>query len=201
MCDSLQTDTPTCRICYGENEPQNALISPCLCKGSVKFIHEKCLRFWRLHGKETKQFNVCEQCKSEYTVTTDYNLKNWIIHTITSTLLLLAYTSSLCIFRLLYHIYSAVIEDLASIQGDITQKLYHSACVLIFFTLYSLYSNGPLLGIFNYIFTFWRIIQYNFTIDKVIFICFTIFYLKSLYREIKIQVQAHAFYLMNKILY
>jgi E3 ubiquitin-protein ligase DOA10 len=43
----------TCRICLGEDsEPENLLISPCKCSGTMKFIHVKCLQEW-LNGKKT----------------------------------------------------------------------------------------------------------------------------------------------------
>ena len=38
-----------CRICYGDKDKfdsENPLISPCICKGSMKYIHYKCLRNW-----------------------------------------------------------------------------------------------------------------------------------------------------------
>ena len=38
-----------CRICYleeDENNPEDPLVQPCICTGSVKFIHLKCLRKW-----------------------------------------------------------------------------------------------------------------------------------------------------------
>ena len=37
----------TCRICYGDfSYDENPLISPCKCKGSMKYIHYKCLKNW-----------------------------------------------------------------------------------------------------------------------------------------------------------
>ena len=38
-----------CRICYleeDENNPEDPLVQPCICTGSVKFIHLTCLRKW-----------------------------------------------------------------------------------------------------------------------------------------------------------
>ena len=36
-----------CRICYQEEDDENnPLIQPCLCSGSMKFIHLKCLKQW-----------------------------------------------------------------------------------------------------------------------------------------------------------
>ena len=37
----------TCRICYVEEEdPENPLIQPCICSGSMKYIHLSCLKHW-----------------------------------------------------------------------------------------------------------------------------------------------------------
>jgi len=68
-----------CRVCLGDdNEMSNRLIeSPCLCIGSVKFIHIDCLNQWlksKVTKKETKaavtyswkQFE-CDVCKKLYT--------------------------------------------------------------------------------------------------------------------------------------
>ncbi|GMM55540.1 E3 ubiquitin-protein ligase [Maudiozyma humilis] len=36
----------TCRICRGESTPDNPLLHPCMCKGSIKYLHEPCLLEW-----------------------------------------------------------------------------------------------------------------------------------------------------------
>ena len=38
---------PTCRICFEPADKDNKLINPCLCTGTSKFVHEKCLQQWR----------------------------------------------------------------------------------------------------------------------------------------------------------
>ena len=39
--------TKLCRICYGEEEtPDNPLVQPCICSGSMKYIHLNCLKTW-----------------------------------------------------------------------------------------------------------------------------------------------------------
>lgn len=65
-----------CRICLGEDEPENPIISPCNCTGSVKFIHLECIKEWlegKKHKKETPIVNSyiwrgleCEICKGMY---------------------------------------------------------------------------------------------------------------------------------------
>ena len=75
-----------CRICYGEEEKtdkENPLISPCTCKGSMKYIHYKCLKNWLESKIESSPFSsielkdnigmsyctdnlICELCKSKF---------------------------------------------------------------------------------------------------------------------------------------
>lgn len=77
----METITPVgeeiiCRICLSEEEPDNPIISPCNCTGSVKYIHLECIREWlegKKHKKETPFVNSyiwrgleCEICKAFY---------------------------------------------------------------------------------------------------------------------------------------
>lgn len=54
-----QTSGDICRICHCESDPQNPLLTPCYCSGSLKYVHQACLQQW-LTASET---NSCELCK------------------------------------------------------------------------------------------------------------------------------------------
>lgn len=54
-----------CRICLEEDEIEN-LISPCLCRGTSKYIHEKCLNEWRTLSENRENETICPQCKFVY---------------------------------------------------------------------------------------------------------------------------------------
>lgn len=84
-----------CRICLSEEEPNNPIISPCECIGSVKYIHLNCIREWldsKRHKKETAFVNSyiwkgleCEICKAAYRDEVQVNgkmlsLLNYVIH-------------------------------------------------------------------------------------------------------------------------
>ena len=125
-------DKPSCRICYGESEEKNMLISPCNCKGSVKYIHERCLRYWRCHGKQFKQISTCEQCKSEYIVHNDRQINKIIVHIATTITLLTSYLCSNILLKLFYYSYSALIDDIVDVKGSLTSEIYHTSCILIF---------------------------------------------------------------------
>lgn len=68
------SNSKICRICLSEsNDRENPLMSPCLCSGSLKFVHFKCLQTWvqsRLHldrknGIVSIEWEglACELCK------------------------------------------------------------------------------------------------------------------------------------------
>jgi hypothetical protein len=50
--------TKICRICYGDDSTdENPLICPCICKGSMKYIHYDCLKNW-LNSKIEEDISV-----------------------------------------------------------------------------------------------------------------------------------------------
>ena len=82
---------PSCRICYGEeSNDDNPLICPCICKGSMKYIHYECLKNW-LNSKIEEEFSIdsndkeidvisynrkdisCELCKEKFPDYVKYN--------------------------------------------------------------------------------------------------------------------------------
>ncbi|EJT52756.1 hypothetical protein A1Q1_02091 [Trichosporon asahii var. asahii CBS 2479] len=57
----------SCRICFGgvdEEGEMGRLMSPCLCSGSMRYVHVQCLAMWR--AKNSKTFLECPQCKYTY---------------------------------------------------------------------------------------------------------------------------------------
>ncbi|KAK0051042.1 E3 ubiquitin-protein ligase MARCH8 [Biomphalaria pfeifferi] len=77
-CDSTLSSVSDkldiCRICHCEGEDSNKLISPCLCSGSLKFIHLACLQKW-IKSSDKKS---CELCNFEYVMTTKTKpFKQW----------------------------------------------------------------------------------------------------------------------------
>ncbi|KAF9908287.1 hypothetical protein EC991_009931 [Linnemannia zychae] len=53
---------------YGDNEDseKGRLISPCLCKGSSRYIHLGCLEKWRVMSPRKESFYRCDTCHYEY---------------------------------------------------------------------------------------------------------------------------------------
>ena len=83
-----QAEYALCRICHCEDTIDN-LDSPCNCKGSLQFVHRKCLQKWISEKLDTSRCEVCNaQYKGNYNVdrktetgTTNYSpaFVGWLI--------------------------------------------------------------------------------------------------------------------------
>jgi len=56
-------DAPHCRFCFGTDQP---LLSPCECRGSSAFVHERCLQTWMLHSTAEASRVRCDVCQTPY---------------------------------------------------------------------------------------------------------------------------------------
>lgn len=57
-----------CRICFEDETEEKKVISPCLCKGSSKYIHLDCLNAWIASQGGIKDAKKCEVCKFTFNV-------------------------------------------------------------------------------------------------------------------------------------
>lgn len=57
-------DCRECRICLESDEQE--MISPCLCKGTSKWVHRQCLDTWRVMDDRYGTFHTCPTCKFNY---------------------------------------------------------------------------------------------------------------------------------------
>jgi hypothetical protein len=55
----------TCRICLTTGPP-STMISPCLCHGSMQFVHLECLQHWRFRSANTESAARCDNCHYPY---------------------------------------------------------------------------------------------------------------------------------------
>lgn len=52
-----------CRICFESELENNPIITPCECSGTMKFIHEECLKKWILSKTREPESFHCDVCK------------------------------------------------------------------------------------------------------------------------------------------
>lgn len=109
-----------CRICYSFESPLGSytdLISPCGCKGTVKYVHGYCLRVWRFKGKPVKDIKVCEQCSCEYVISDEKKASSFIVGVSTISIML-----SLLLATNLF--ITSTADTLAFIVQDVSAALY-----------------------------------------------------------------------------
>uniref|UniRef100_A0A3Q1BXC7 E3 ubiquitin-protein ligase MARCHF6 n=1 Tax=Amphiprion ocellaris TaxID=80972 RepID=A0A3Q1BXC7_AMPOC len=58
-----------CRVCRSEGTLDKPLYHPCVCTGSIKFIHQECLVQWLKHSRK----EYCELCKHRFAFTPIYS--------------------------------------------------------------------------------------------------------------------------------
>ncbi|RID77635.1 hypothetical protein BRARA_A00527 [Brassica rapa] len=58
-----------CRICRSPEGPNDPLRYPCACRGSIKYVHQKCLRLWL----NRRGFKQCEVCRRSYSFVPVYS--------------------------------------------------------------------------------------------------------------------------------
>jgi E3 ubiquitin-protein ligase DOA10 len=87
----------SCRICY---EPDN-LESLCACRGTVEFVHKKCVEHWiRVSGKPN-----CELCGAKYNIETVHEQKTKEKESVWYILHILVFTyTAMCLIIMLYWI-------------------------------------------------------------------------------------------------
>ena len=56
-----------CRFCFSEEQDENnPFISPCLCIGSVKYVHRDCLSRWRAVVTIERHKAICQACNTPF---------------------------------------------------------------------------------------------------------------------------------------
>lgn len=196
-----------CRICYSDTNPitkKNDLVAPCKCIGSIKYVHSTCLKMWRMKGKAFRDMKKCEQCNGIYNIPGEEPIYSALISITSAFLILIAYVISSVLFKTLIEAFSILIEELNPSemiqQPKIIQsfdKTYHLSCVMLVVTIYNLFTTPKFFAIINYIFTFWRIIHFDFVMDKVMFLCFTLYFVRQAYYEVYEKVDGLYYYMLN----
>lgn len=68
-----------CRICL-DTHNNSRLISPCSCKGTNKWVHEECLKKWRLLNINKDPFYKCSVCKKDYVFKINKSIEKFIYY-------------------------------------------------------------------------------------------------------------------------
>lgn len=69
MMDSDLSSADICRVCRSEGLPDRPLFHPCICTGSIKWIHQECLVQWMRYSRK----EYCELCGHRFSFTPIYS--------------------------------------------------------------------------------------------------------------------------------
>lgn len=69
-----KTPNKICKFClYDSSNYQGNLISPCKCRGSLKYVHEECLKTFLIIKKHNLDQSFCETCKAPIKMYIEYD--------------------------------------------------------------------------------------------------------------------------------
>ncbi|KFM81801.1 E3 ubiquitin-protein ligase MARCH1, partial [Stegodyphus mimosarum] len=69
---------PTCKICHTVAKPDDPLISPCRCTGTLRYIHCGCLMKWlEICNKRSRKPPTCELCKYQFHWHKKFKVGQW----------------------------------------------------------------------------------------------------------------------------
>jgi len=199
----------TCRICYSNQNPftnDSDLISPCSCKGSLKYVHSTCLKYWRYKCSIFSEIKICEQCLSTYSIAADGARYRYTVVLGAGLFILSLYMLCTFFFSSIFKLCILMFEDaLFSDMGGVSSGYvagtgcrYHLICAAIMLMACKLFLNPTLFTVFNYIFTFWRIVQFGFLIDKGLFLLFSAYFLRELYWAVYHKIDRFYFLMRNR---
>ena len=111
---NISNETCVCKFCHLNEERQASILSPCLCKGSLEFVHDQCLTQW-IKTSGAKNCDICKYTYEteqnllpirEWKIRKHINLKMWaIVHFVFSYSLLFLFVSKLIILSFKLIIY------------------------------------------------------------------------------------------------
>jgi hypothetical protein len=119
---------PICRICYDTEKENNLLIHPCRCTGSVKYVHEECLKTWLLSTNEDLNNRACELCHTtfqmEYKIISYFSLREICDETIGTCMFIPILLSILALIVVIIYFLAVKYEDPDTDRDD---KVYSLA--------------------------------------------------------------------------
>lgn len=209
MLSTPDSEEKICRICYNITNPFSEcddLISPCNCKGSVKYVHSTCLKMWRFKTNLFREVKMCEQCKVAYTCTNDKLSHRYVITAFSFLAIGGSYIFMIFFFSSFFQLILMVCDGIHDVQElktfsqpfDIANGQYHLTSIMLLTSICKVLLNPSIFAIFNYFFTFWRIIQFGFIADKALFVVMTMFFLKETFCSVYHKIDRFYFIFINR---
>ena len=114
-------DERLCKICLS-NLNRETLISPCMCSGSIQYVHKECLAEWRLTSR--RNFQKCDICHHYYQNNRTY-CESMLIYSVTNNKTLLLWL--IFLYNFCYSIYNMIYDfnHMNPITFGIISSIYH----------------------------------------------------------------------------
>jgi hypothetical protein len=162
---SLTTDK-LCRICFEAETVTSELISPCKCSGSIKWVHEECLKTWILGNRDELQGSSCELCSYEYKmnleVKSELNYKEACKSSLVKFLFTPLLGAVLLMLALIIYLLIVKYEDPDSTQEEKSYSIGIAvACSLAFAVISYMILRWFLQSCVRNIIKSWRILNYE----------------------------------------
>ncbi|RVD92200.1 hypothetical protein TUBRATIS_13020 [Tubulinosema ratisbonensis] len=182
-----------CRICLSLDDTLDNIIAPCGCKGTMKYVHKRCLKIWRYKSKKIEEIKRCEQCLQIYNLE-DEILPHFLLVKITSVLLLtILFIFVHFMINLLFETVAVVSIDMANyelneyrfnnpnynnyyLQDPVfvprtnipSVKIGITGTTIVIALIYQIFEKRNLIYVLNYIFTLWRVVKFGYILDKAL---------------------------------
>jgi len=75
----MSEEVAECRICFEPETIDDPFLSPCMCKGTSKYVHTSCLTTWRHFNRDREGWKRCMECGEEYTLRYKYPVETTTI--------------------------------------------------------------------------------------------------------------------------
>lgn len=197
-----------CKICYSKEDPvspNDDLISPCNCKGTLKYVHKSCLKMWR-YKSQYYSAKKCLQCRTFYKLKDEVTPNSIFLFFCT---LLVLFTVHLLISLVLkifmsnsYLIHTNVeLYDLFNVKKPTISYMdlrLHITTLFIYILVFKVVFYNSFLSIFNFVFTYWRIVQLDFFVDKLLYAGLCIYYYKQMYNVLFCRIENYCTSLQDK---
>lgn len=156
-----QVNEKSCRICYEPESNEDIIIEPCECSGSMKYVHEKCLKTWILSQNKKPTTYICDICKysikMQIRIKNHFSMKNIRQELLKMLILFIVICIVLTIFIFLIIVVSSVENFSASTGGKIYMSIIALVCILIFVILLVVLYKTVKSGCFEQVISDWKI--------------------------------------------
>eukprot|EP01065_Artemidia_motanka_P010011 TRINITY_DN15225_c0_g1_i1.p1 TRINITY_DN15225_c0_g1~~TRINITY_DN15225_c0_g1_i1.p1 ORF type:complete len:600 (+),score=177.52 TRINITY_DN15225_c0_g1_i1:56-1801(+) len=116
-----EDEETVCRICRCA-EPEHDLFSPCLCSGSMQYIHRACLEEWRAKTSNPLNRVRCSECRAPFLIAVTHDMQSFALTrgvfgwlAVVAVQLLICETAVVVVGLVAKAVFGAITGDLANV--------------------------------------------------------------------------------------